>query len=92
MNLDPATGGARLNMSHTEGAPSLNRSLIQGWDAAILNHHSAGYAVLLSYTYYASGNVENIVSSNPNGVTVTLTWDELNRAGGPGPDDRSRPR
>ena len=33
----------------------------------------------LSYTYYASGNVESIASSNPNGVTVTLTWDELNR-------------
>ena len=33
----------------------------------------------LSYTYYASGNVESIASSNPNGVSVTLTWDELNR-------------
>jgi RHS repeat-associated protein len=33
----------------------------------------------LSYTYYASGNVESITSSNPNGVSVTLTWDELNR-------------
>jgi RHS repeat-associated protein len=33
----------------------------------------------LSYTYYASGNVESIASSNANGVSVTLTWDELNR-------------
>jgi YD repeat-containing protein len=33
----------------------------------------------LSYTYYANGNVESIVSSNPNGVSVTLTWDVLNR-------------
>jgi RHS repeat-associated protein len=33
----------------------------------------------LSYTYYASGNVETIASSNTNGVSVTLTWDELNR-------------
>jgi len=35
----------------------------------------------LSYTYYANGNVESIVSSNPNGVSVTLTWDALNRLG-----------
>jgi len=33
----------------------------------------------LSYTYYANGNVETIASSNPNGVSVTLTWDVLNR-------------
>jgi RHS repeat-associated protein len=33
----------------------------------------------LSYTYYANGNVESIVSSNTNGVSVTLTWDVLNR-------------
>jgi len=33
----------------------------------------------LSYTYYASGNVESIASSNPNGFSVNLTWDELNR-------------
>ena len=33
----------------------------------------------LSYTYYANGNVETIASSNPNGVSVTLTWDELDR-------------
>jgi RHS repeat-associated protein len=33
----------------------------------------------LSYTYYANGNVETIASSNPNGVSVTLTWDALNR-------------
>ncbi|MGD0548718.1 MAG: DUF6531 domain-containing protein [Terracidiphilus sp.] len=33
----------------------------------------------LSYTYYVNGSVENIASSNLNGVSVTLTWDELNR-------------
>ena len=33
----------------------------------------------LSYTYYANSNVETITSSNPNGVSVTLTWDALNR-------------
>ena len=33
----------------------------------------------LSYTYYANGNVETIASSNPNGVSVTLTWDALDR-------------
>ena len=33
----------------------------------------------LNYTFYASGNVESIASSNPNGVSVTLTWDDLNR-------------
>ncbi len=32
----------------------------------------------MSYTY-ANGNVESIASSNTNGVSVTLTWDELNR-------------
>jgi RHS repeat-associated protein len=33
----------------------------------------------LSYTYYANGNVQSITSSNPNGVSVSLTWDVLNR-------------
>jgi RHS repeat-associated protein len=33
----------------------------------------------LSYTYYANGSVESIASSNANGVSVILTWDELNR-------------
>lgn len=32
----------------------------------------------LIYTSYPTGKVESIVSSNANGVTVTLTWDELN--------------
>ena len=32
----------------------------------------------LSYTYYASGNVESI-TSNPSGVSVTYTDDDLNR-------------
>ena len=33
----------------------------------------------LNYTYYPTGKVETIASSNANGVSVTLTWDELNR-------------
>jgi RHS repeat-associated protein len=33
----------------------------------------------LNYTYYASGNVESITSSNPNGISVAYTYDDLNR-------------
>ena len=33
----------------------------------------------MSYTYYATGKVQTIVSSNPNGVSVSFTYDALNR-------------
>jgi RHS repeat-associated protein len=33
----------------------------------------------LSYTYYPTGKVETIVSSNPNGASVAYTYDDLNR-------------
>ena len=33
----------------------------------------------LNYTYYPTGKVETIVSSNANGASVLLTWDDLNR-------------
>ncbi len=33
----------------------------------------------LSYTYYASGKVETITSSNTGGVLVSYAYDELNR-------------
>jgi RHS repeat-associated protein len=33
----------------------------------------------LSYTYYADGQVESIISSNPNGASVAYTYDDLNR-------------
>jgi YD repeat-containing protein len=44
----------------------------------------------LSYTYYPTGKVETIVSSNPNGVKAAYTYDAQNRlatAGGPGAGD-----
>ena len=43
-----------------------------------MTNHSQD-AQFLSYTYYTNSNVETITSSNPNGVSVTLTWDALNR-------------
>jgi len=33
----------------------------------------------LTYTYYSTGKVETIQSSNPNGVNVSYTYDGLNR-------------
>jgi RHS repeat-associated protein len=33
----------------------------------------------LNYTFDAAGHVASIVSSNPNGASVSLTWDELDR-------------
>jgi YD repeat-containing protein len=33
----------------------------------------------LSYTYYPTGKVETITSSNPHGASVSYTWDDLNR-------------
>src|ERR1035441_380237 len=33
----------------------------------------------LNYTYGAAGHVESIASSNPNGASVSYTYDDLNR-------------
>jgi len=33
----------------------------------------------LSYTYFPTGKVETIASSNPGGASVSYTYDELNR-------------
>ena len=33
----------------------------------------------LSYTYFPTGKVETIVSSNPHGVSAAYTWDDQNR-------------
>jgi YD repeat-containing protein len=33
----------------------------------------------LSYTYFPTGKVETIASSNPHGVSTAYTWDDQNR-------------
>jgi len=67
------------------GCPILSAvSSRKGWETTNFDRRLFGLLraeVTLSYTYYPTGKVQTITSSNPNGASVAYTYDDLNRLG-----------
>jgi len=67
------------------GCPILSAvSSRKGWETTNFDCRLFGLLraeVTLSYTYYPTGKVQTITSSNPNGASVAYTYDDLNRLG-----------
>jgi RHS repeat-associated protein len=66
--------GHRTNMVDASGTTAYKYN-----ERGRLTEKMTPWGTTLDYSYDANGNLLGIVSSNPNGVVVTNTWDALNR-------------
>jgi len=81
--LKGAGGWPTLDPPAPCGCPILSAvSSRKGWETTNFDRRLFGLLRAegtLSYTYYPTGKVQIITSSNPNGASVDYTYDDLNR-------------